>query len=162
MWILKGGRVIDPANGLDQVADVVIEGGRIVAVGPDAGASHRAAAERVVDCEGKFVAPGFVDIHVHLREPGHEYKEDIASGLAAAAAGGFTAVCAMPNTKPVNDERAITRAMVERAREVGGTRFFPIAAITRGLEGKELTEMAELKAAGAVAVSDDGRCVMNA
>jgi dihydroorotase len=162
MLILTGGRVIDPLSDLDAVSDVVIDGGRIVAIGNDAGAAHRERAERVVDCAGKIVAPGFVDIHVHLREPGHEYKEDIASGLAAAAAGGFTAVCAMPNTKPVNDERAITRAMIERARDVGGARFFPIAAITRGLEGKELTEMAELKAAGAVAVSDDGKCVMNA
>jgi dihydroorotase len=162
MLILTGGRVVDPANGLDGVADLVIDGGRVVAVGRDAAAPFRDRAARVVDCAGKVVAPGFVDIHVHLREPGHEYKEDIASGLAAAAAGGFTAVCAMPNTRPVNDERAITRAMIERAREVGGTRFFPIAAITRGLEGKELTEMAELKTAGAVAVSDDGKCVMNA
>jgi dihydroorotase len=162
MLILTGGRVVDPANGVDGVADVVIDEGRIVAVGKDAAERFRDRAERTVDCAGKVVAPGFVDIHVHLREPGHEYKEDIASGLAAAAAGGFTAVCAMPNTRPVNDERAITRAMIERAREVGGTRFFPIAAITRGLEGTELTEMAELKAAGAVAVSDDGKCVMNA
>lgn len=106
--------------------------------------------------------PAFVDLHAHLREPGEEYKEDIRTGLTSAARGGFAHVCVMPNTKPVNDRRSITEAMVARARDVGGPKLHPIGAITMGQQGKELTEMADLKEAGAVAVSDDGRCVMNA
>ena len=106
--------------------------------------------------------PGFIDLHTHLREPGQEYKEDIATGTAAAAAGGFTAVCGMPNTAPPNDNRAVTELIVRRAREVGAVRVYPIGAITLGLEGETLAEMGELKEAGCVAVSDDGRPVMNA
>jgi dihydroorotase len=115
-----------------------------------------------VDLGGAWVLPGLVDLHVHLREPGQEYKEDIASGLEAAAAGGFTAVCPMANTKPANDTRAITEMMVRRAAEVGGARLLPFGALTVGLEGHALTEMADLKSAGAIGVSDDGRCVMDA
>src|SRR5687767_11198213 len=117
--VLRGGRVLDPATGLDAEADVVIEDGRIARVGRDAGAEARGEKVRTVDARGRWIAPGFVDLHVHFREPGQEYKEDIASGLRAAAAGGFTTVCAMPNTKPVNDTRAITEMMIARAREVG-------------------------------------------
>jgi dihydroorotase len=113
----------------------------------------------VLDGRGKWLLPAFVDLHAHLREPGHEYKEDIASGLAAAAAGGYAHVCVMPNTQPVNDTRAVTEMMLARAAEAGGPRLHPIGAITKGLLGKELAEMAELREAGAVAVSDDGRCV---
>ena len=167
MLVLRGGRVIDPSRGLDEEADVVIEAGRIVRVGRDAGLGLTGERVTVRDVRGCWVVPGLVDLHVHFREPGQEYKEDIRSGLRAAAAGGFTQVCAMPNTTPVNDTRAITEAMVARAREAasgdaGATRLHPIAAITKGLGGKELTEMADLREAGAVGVSDDGKCVMNA
>lgn len=162
--VLRGGRVIDPATGLDGIADVVIEGGRIARVGPQAGAEARAEERdtRIVDCAGRWVTPGFVDLHTHLREPGEEYKEDIASGTRAAAAGGFTTVCAMPNTRPVNDNRAIAEMIVARARALGVVRVHPIGAITRGQLGRELTEMADLRDAGCVAVSDDGRCVTDA
>lgn len=114
---------------------------------------------RVIPCEGLWIAPGFVDLHTHLREPGYEYKEDIVSGTRAAAAGGFTRVCAMPNTRPVNDNRAITEMIVAKAKEHGVVRVHPIGAITRAQEGRELTEMSDLRDAGCVAVSDDGRCV---
>jgi dihydroorotase len=162
MLVLRGGRVIDPSRGFDGPADVVIDGNRIVRVGP--GAAQGISGERVrsIDVAGRWVVPGFVDLHVHFREPGHEYKEDIASGLRAAAAGGFTSVCAMPNTKPVNDTRAITEMMVARAHEAGGPHLYPVAAATVGSEGKQLTEMADLREAGAIGVSDDGRCLMNA
>lgn len=158
--VFRGVRAIDPARGLDGVLDVVVERGRIAAAGPDAGVQAAASERaRVIEGAGRWLVPAFVDLHVHLREPGHEYKEDIASGLAAAAAGGYAHVCAMPNTRPVNDTRAITEAMVARSRELGGVTLHPIGAITRGLEGRDLTEMGDLRRAGAVAVSDDGRCV---
>lgn len=161
--VLRGGRVLDPSRGLDETADVVIEGGRIVAVGRNAGAAYAASEQvSVRDVSGRWVCPGFIDLHVHLREPGQEYKEDIASGLAAAAAGGFTAVCPMPNTRPTNDSRAITEMMMSRAEEHGGTRLLPFGAVTKGQKGVELTEMADMRDAGAIGVSDDGLCVMNA
>jgi len=161
--VLRGGRVLDPSKGFDETADVVIEGGRIKDVGRDAGAGYRPGeGVRIIDASGKWVCPGFIDLHVHLREPGQEYKEDIASGLDAAAAGGFTAVCPMPNTQPVNDTRAITEMMIARAEEHGGARLLPFGAVTKGQQGAELTEMADLRDAGAIGVSDDGLCVMNA
>ena len=167
--VLAGGRVIDPQTAHDGIAhdgeaDVVIERGTITRIGRDAAAGLAAGDGRVqrIDCRGRWVVPGFVDLHVHFREPGQEYKEDIASGLRAAAAGGFTTVCAMPNTRPVNDNRAITEQMVARAREVGGPRLYPFGAITLGSKGEQLTEMADMKDAGAIGVSDDGLCVMNA
>lgn len=161
--VLRGGRVLDPERGLDETADVVVEAGRIQAVGRDAGAGYVSDDRvRVVDLSGRWVCPGFVDLHVHFREPGQEYKEDIASGLDAAAAGGFTAVCPMPNTKPANDSRAITKMMLARAEEHGGPRLLPFGAVTKGQRGAELTEMADMRDAGAIGVSDDGRCVMNA
>ncbi len=163
MLILRGGRVLDPAKGLDEVADVVVDGSRVLRVGADAGASiPRHETVRVVDAAGYWICPGFVDLHVHLREPGQEYKEDIASGLRAAAAGGFTAVCPMPNTRPVNDNRAITEMMLAGAKKQAGTRLLPFGAITKGQRGSELTEMADLREGGAIGVSDDGLCVMNA
>jgi dihydroorotase len=141
----------------------VIEAGRIKAVGRDAGATYSPAeGVRIIEAAGRWVCPGFIDLHVHLREPGQEYKEDIASGLDAAAAGGFTAVCPMPNTKPTNDSRAITEMMLSRAEEHGGTRLLPFGAVTKGQRGVELTEMADMREAGAIGVSDDGLCVMNA
>ena len=161
--VLRGGRVLDPSQGLDEAADLVIEAGRIKELGRDAGAGYEAHdGVRIVDASGHWVCPGFIDLHVHLREPGQEYKEDIASGLDAAAAGGFTAVCPMPNTRPTNDTRAITEMMMARAQEHGGTRLLPFGAVTKGQKGAELTEMADLRDAGAVGVSDDGVCVMNA
>lgn len=160
--VIASARVIDPKNGRDEEADLVIEKGRVTRVGR--GAAEGIAGESVqrIDARGLWAVPGFIDLHVHLREPGQEYKEDIGSGLRAAAAGGFTAVCCMPNTKPVNDTRAITEMMVARARSVGGPRLFPFGAVTMGSKGAELTEMADLKDAGAIGVSDDGVCVMNA
>jgi dihydroorotase len=161
--VLRGGRVLDPSQGRDETADVVIEGGRIKDVGRDAGAAYQAGEDvRIIDASGRWVCPGFIDLHVHLREPGQEYKEDIGSGLDAAAAGGFTAVCPMPNTKPTNDTRAITEMMIARATEHGGARLLPFGAVTKGQKGAELTEMADLRDAGAIGVSDDGVCVMNA
>ncbi len=161
--ILSGGRVLDPKNGRDEEADVVVEDGRIARVGRGAGKAYEPGEKvEIVDCAGRWITPGFVDLHVHLREPGQEYKEDIASGLAAAAAGGFTSVCAMPNTRPINDRRSITEAMLGRARGVRGARLHVFGAITRESAGKELTEMADLREAGAIGVSDDGVCVMSA
>ena len=162
MLVLSGGRVLDPSTGRDGVADVVIEDGRVSRVGPGAAAGASGERVRVVDVAGKWVLPGLVDLHVHLREPGQEYKEDVASGLAAAAAGGFTTVCAMPNTRPVNDNRALTEQILYRARDVGGARLRVFGAVTKGSEGAQLTEMGDLREAGAIGVSDDGRCVMNA
>ena len=159
--IFTGVRAFDPARELDGGVDVVIEGGVITRVGAGAATDEllRAERARVVEGRGRLLVPAFVDMHAHLREPGQEYKEDISSGLAAAAAGGFAHVCVMPNTRPVNDTRSITEAMIARARSIGGPSLHPIGAITMGQKGTELTEMADLKEAGAVAVSDDGRCV---
>jgi len=153
-------RALDPSRGLDAEVDVVIEKGVITRVGPGAAQGFTPSERvRVIDGSGHWLFPGLIDLHTHLREPGQEYKEDLASGLRAAAAGGFTDVCAMPNTRPVNDTRAITEMLVYKARAIGGTRLHPIAAITIGQNGEHLTEMADLKDAGAVAVSDDGKCV---
>ena len=155
--LIKGGRVVDPSQGLDKAADLLVEDGRVKGIGQNLAAD----GAEVFDAGGLVVAPGFIDLHVHLREPGQEYKETIATGAAAAVAGGFTAICAMPNTKPVNDNASLTRYMVSKASEAGLARVYPIGAITCASEGTELAEMADLKAAGAVAVSDDGRPVMN-
>jgi dihydroorotase len=153
-------RAVDPAGALDAEVDVVIECGHIARLGRDA-ARDLTANERVhiVELTGAWLLPGFIDLHTHLREPGAEGKEDIASGLRAAAAGGFVDVCCMANTRPVNDSRVVTEMLVARARAVSSVRLHPIAAITVGQKGEQLTEMADLKDAGAVAVSDDGRCV---
>ena len=138
--LIKNGRVIDPASGLDAEKDVLIEDGRITSID-----SHieKYGAE-ILDAKGNIVAPGFIDMHVHLRDPGLEYKEDIESGTAAAAAGGFTGVACMANTEPVNDTAAITETIVRRAAQVGHVSVHPIAAITKGLEGKELAEIGDL------------------
>ena len=154
--LIKNGRIIDPANGVDEVSDLLIEDGRIVSVGRVAD-----YAGETVDAEGMIVAPGFVDVHCHLRDPGYEYKEDIYTGTRAAAHGGFTSVCCMANTLPVNDNAAVTAAIVAKARREGVVNVYPIGAITKGLKGEELAEMGQMQEAGAVAVSDDGKPVMN-
>jgi dihydroorotase len=156
--LLKGGRVIDPAQGLDAVLDVLVAEGKVEKLGP----GLKARGAEVVVAKGLVVCPGFIDIHTHLREPGREDKETIASGTRAAAAGGFTAVCAMPNTEPVNDTAGITQAIVEKARAEGVVRVYPIGAITRGQQGEELAEYGDLQQAGCVAVSDDGKPVASA
>jgi dihydroorotase len=157
VWI-RGGRVLDPASGRDGRGDVLIEDGRIAAV---ADALETVADAEEVDAGGLWVAPGFVDLHAHLREPGQEYKEDIASGGRAAAAGGFTAVCCMANTDPVNDDPSVTDYILDRARKDSPVRVLPVAAATKGLAGEVMTEMAALVAAGAVAFSDDGKTIMD-
>jgi len=155
--LIRNGRVIDPANNIDSVQDVLIEDGIIAAVG----AGLKDKADETIDASGKLVTPGLVDIHVHLRDPGLEYKEDIISGTRAAAAGGFTAVACMPNTKPVNDNKAITRYIVEKAEKEGVARVFPIGSITKGLAGDTLSEMGDMKEAGCYGFSDDGKPVTN-
>jgi dihydroorotase len=157
--LIRNGRVVDPAGSTDAVADVLISGDRVERVGRDLPV---AAETTVLDATGKLVCPGFIDIHVHLREPGYEYKETVATGTRAAAAGGFTAVACMANTHPVNDNRSITDYIRAKAAVEGAVRVYPIGAVTRGLGGEELAELAELAEAGCVAFSDDGKCVMNA
>jgi dihydroorotase len=158
--LIANGHVIDPTEGQNSGKNILIEDGKVTAWlghnGPVPGDTE------LFDASGLIVAPGFIDMHVHLREPGQEHKETIASGCAAAVAGGWTSVCPMPNTNPVNDNAAITRYMIEQAEHAGLANVFPIGAITKSSDGSELAEMAEMKAAGAVAVSDDGRPVPNA
>jgi dihydroorotase len=154
--ILKGGRVIDPSVSRDEVADVLLEDGRIQGVGR----VEKEGAE-VVDVTGKVVAPGLIDIHVHLREPGQEHVETIATGARAAAAGGFTAVCAMPNTDPVTDNQAAIGFIVKQAHDAQAARVYPIGAISLGQKGQQLAEFGEMVGAGAVAVSDDGKPVIS-
>ena len=156
--LIRGGRVLDPANDHDAVADVLIEEDRVLEVGPVLSAENA----EVVEAAGKWVAPGFVDLHVHLREPGLEYKEDLASGGRAAVAGGFTSICCMANTDPVNDDPSVTKYILDRAAKDSPARIFPIAAATRRLAGEVMTEMSALKDAGAVAFSDDGETIMDA
>jgi dihydroorotase len=158
---VRNGRVIDPANGTDGIQDIVIQDGRIVR-SPAGESGSPADSADVIDATGMIVCPGLIDMHVHLREPGYEYKETIRTGTRAAAAGGFTAVCCMANTEPVNDTRAVTDYILAKAGAEGAVRVYPIGAVTRGLAGKELAELAELYEAGCVAFSDDGRPVMNA
>jgi dihydroorotase len=157
--LIRNGRVVDPATSVDAVQDVLIADGVIERTGPGLPAPPGA---EVLDATNRVVCPGFIDIHVHLREPGHEHKETIASGTRAAAAGGFTAVCCMANTNPVNDNGAVTDYIRAKARVEGVVRVYPIGAVTRGLRGEALAELAELAEAGCVAFSDDGCCVMNA
>jgi len=157
--LIKGGRVIDPSQGLDGVLDVVVEGGLVKEIGK--GLAAPAGAE-TIDASGKYVVPGLIDMHVHLRDPGLEYKEDIVSGTAAAVAGGFTSVCCMPNTKPVIDNKAVATYITTRAKAAGFCNVYPIGTITQGMGGERLSEMGELKESGCVAVSDDGRPVKSA
>ncbi|MDT5294150.1 MAG: dihydroorotase [Acidobacteriota bacterium] len=155
--LIANGYVIDPTQGVNGGKDVLIEGGRVAALLKSGEAVPEGA--EVFDATGLIVAPGFIDLHTHLREPGQEYKETIASGAEAAVAGGFTSVCAMPNTDPVNDNPAVTGFIVEQAAGAGLANVFPVGAITKGSKGEELAEMGEMKRAGIVAVTDDGRPV---
>ena len=158
--ILCGGRIVDPVNGVDGPADVLIEDGRVTRVGPDLAVEPGTVVIEVPP--GCVVCPGFIDMHVHLREPGHEHKETVATGVAAAVAGGFTAVACMPNTEPVNDDASITRLILDRAAQAGLARVYPVGAVTKGQAGEQLAEIGELRAAGCVAVSDDGHPVADA
>ena len=158
-WI-KGGEVIDPRSGTKRTLDIVIQKGRIERLLPPGNFSPSGDFDlKIIDASGMIVTPGLIDMHVHLREPGEEYKETIATGSQAAAAGGFTAVACMANTNPVNDSRSVTEFILERARKANLVRVYPIAAISRGLRSESLTEFGDLKQAGAVALSDDGRPV---
>lgn len=149
-WVIKNGRVVDPANKVDQQCDIIVQDG-VISTGDEIGADDLP----VIDAAGCLVVPGLIDMHTHLREPGQEYKEDITSGTLAAASGGFTAVACMPNTCPVNDNSAVCAMILEKARSAAA-RVYPVGAISKGSEGKQLAEYGELRAAGAVAVSDDG------
>src|SRR5574337_1749585 len=157
--LIKNGHVIDPANNVDEKLDILVSGGKIAKLGRTGSIS--ANGGEAVDASGSLVVPGLIDMHVHLREPGFEYKETIATGAAAAKAGGFTSVCCMPNTNPVNDSRPVTEFILSQAKNASA-HVFPIAAITKGSRGEELTEMAELHVAGCRAASDDGKPVMTA
>jgi dihydroorotase len=156
--LIRGGRVIDPSRRLDAALDLLIEDGKIARLGE----RLKARGAEAIDAAGLVVCPGFIDLHTHLREPGREDKETIATGTRAAAAGGFTAVCAMPNSDPVNDNAGITRAILDKAASEGVVRVYPIGAITKGSLGEELAEFGDLREAGCVAVSDDGRPVASA
>ena len=155
--LIQNGRVIDPSQGLDQPADVLVRDGRIAAVGPNLPAPD----SQRLDASGCIIAPGFVDLHAHLREPGREHAETIESGGRAAAAGGFTSVLAMPNTNPVNDNAALTHFIIQTAQQQSPVNVFPVGAISEGSRGERLASIGEMRAAGIVAVSDDGRPVMN-
>jgi dihydroorotase len=153
--LIKNGRVVSPQDGLDETLDILIDSGRIV----DLKAKLDVEADRVLDASRLVVAPGFIDMHAHLREPGQEEKETILTGTRAAARGGFTTVCCMPNTNPVNDNSGVTQYILSEAARRGLVNVLPIAAVTRGLQGEQLTDMADLAAVGAAAFSDDGRPV---
>ena len=160
MLLIKSGRVIDQLSGTDDTLDILVDQGRIVSVGRDMDKSSREISQ-TIDARGKIVVPGLIDMHVHLREPGCEYKETIKTGCQAAASGGFASVACMPNTNPVNDNQSVTEYILDKARREGCVNVFPIGAITKELKGESLAEMGELKNAGIVAVSDDGKSVRN-
>jgi len=160
--LLKGGRIIDPSQGIDDVGDVLIENEKITHAGAPLGEVRRDGGFEVIDCTGQIVSPGFIDVHCHLREPGREDVETVATGARAAAAGGFTAVCAMPNTDPVTDNQAAVGFIVRQAQRAGLARVYPIGAVSVGQKGEALAEFGEMVGAGAVGVSDDGKPVKTA
>jgi len=157
--VIRGGRFIDPSSDIDDLRDVVFEDDRVLGI-ESPGAEFPKGTE-IIEADGCIVMPGLVDLHVHFREPGFEYKETIATGTHAAVAGGFVAVCCMANTNPVNDNVPVTNFILEKAREAGRARVYPMGAVTKGLRGETLSEMGELKNAGCVAFTDDGRCLMD-
>ncbi|PYQ72184.1 MAG: dihydroorotase, partial [Acidobacteria bacterium] len=159
MMLLKGGRVVDPVNGRDGSFDVLIDGDRIARVGRDLAVDGATVVEIP---SGLVVCPGLIDMHVHLREPGQEHKETVATGTAAAVAGGFTAVACMPNTSPVNDNAGVTEYILKKASEANLARVYPIGAVSRGQQGEQLADIAELRQAGCVAITDDGHPVATA
>lgn len=158
--LIKKGRVIDPKNGMDEILDVYINGGLIEKI--DKNIREKGDETEVIDAAGLIVAPGLIDVHVHLREPGYEYKETIKTGTMAAVKGGFTTVVCMANTNPVNDNKSVTEYIVNQAKTEGACRVFPCGAITKGLKGEELAEIGEMYEAGIIAISDDGKSVKNA
>src|ERR1700736_6395963 len=161
MLLIKNGRVIDPASNTDASLDILLDGDRITQLGPAGKVKHSNDTE-IFDATGLIVAPGFIDLHVHLREPGQENSETIESGTRAAARGGFTAVCCMPNTKPVNDNASVTRFILDRAKAGASVRVWPIGAASVGSKGEAIAEIAAMKQAGIVAVSDDGKPIATA
>ncbi|MGD0909625.1 MAG: dihydroorotase [Candidatus Acidiferrales bacterium] len=162
MLLISNGRVLDPATGSDEPRDILLDGDRIAAIAPQGQLDAQAAEAEILDVTNLIVAPGFIDLHCHLREPGGESSETIETGTRAAARGGFTAVCPMPNTRPVNDNASVTRSILERAAAVSNVRVWPIGAASAGSKGEALSEIAAMKQAGIVAVSDDGRPIANA
>ena len=161
MLLIKNGRVLDPASRTDAPRDILLDGERIAEIAPSGKTSLANEAE-VFDASGLIVAPGFIDMHVHLREPGQENSETIETGTLAAARGGFTAVCCMPNTKPVNDNASITRFIVDRAKVHGHVRVWPIGAASMGSKGEAIAEIGAMREAGIVGVSDDGKPIATA
>lgn len=157
-YIIEGARIFDPAHGLNQEGDVILHDGKISGLGKGLKASDEF---KRISATGKLLIPGLVDLHTHLREPGHEHKETVESGARSAAAGGFTTICCMANTQPVNDNAATTHYILEKAAQACGVKVLPIGAISKGLQGKELAEIGELKAAGCVGISDDGMTLMD-
>ncbi|MCL2235404.1 MAG: dihydroorotase [Defluviitaleaceae bacterium] len=158
--LIKNGRVIDPASNTDQIADILVDGGLIAGVGGDL-ASHK-DIDKEVDATGMWVVPGLIDMHVHFRQPGQEHKEDLASGAASAVAGGFTTVCTMPNTSPPIDNAEWIKFTHDKSAEIGLANILPIGAITKGMKGEELTDIAEMHKAGAIGITEDGMTVRNA
>src|SRR5690242_15775168 len=161
MLLISNGRVMDPASGTDTARDILLDGDRIAAVAPPGRLTERARGAEIFDASNLIVAPGFIDLHCHLREPGFESSETIETGTRAAARGGFTAVCCMPNTKPVNDSASVTRGILERAANAS-VRVWPIGAVSQGSRGEALAEIAAMQKAGIVAVSDDGKPIASA
>src|SRR6202163_4391630 len=162
MLLISNGRMLDPASGVDAPRDILLDGDRIAAVAPAGQLAERARGAGLFDAKNLFVAAGFIDLHCHLREPGGESSETIETGTRAAARGGFTAVCSMPNTRPVNDNASVTRSILERAAAVSSVRVWPIGAASVGSKGEALSEIAAMKQAGIVGVSDDGHPIASA
>ena len=162
MLLIKNGRVVDPSGDIDDHLDILVNQGKIVKLRRGVDKEEKESeGVQIIDAQGKVVVPGLIDMHVHLREPGYEYKETIKTGCQAAASGGFTSIACMPNTSPINDNQAVTEYILDKAKREGCVNVFPVGAITKGLEGEFLAEMGELRNAGVVAVSDDGKSVIN-